>query len=163
LKPHETRGRIAWVRAAVGGGRVLIWWGADDGADATSLSGDPRTDEQRAADQAAADAAILRLTDFPNGWEALRRDDDDDDGPDLDDELAECLEVDVALFNEATVSSKSDTFVLVDDGPSRSACTRLSRYPHAPIGSSALEPVLLFDRHATIRDGEHTIERPGCK
>lgn len=70
---------------------------------------DPRTQEQVSLDQAAADRAVLTLADFPTGWTGTARD-DSDRGPDLDKELAECLQVDVEMFAEEEVQAKSDTF-----------------------------------------------------
>lgn len=74
---------------------------------------DDRTEEQLAADRAAAEQALLVLADFPPGWTAAPRDDDageEDEGPQLDSELADCLDVDEALLGESRVEAKSDTF-----------------------------------------------------
>jgi hypothetical protein len=90
----------------------LVACGSDSGDSGGPVSlEDTRTEAQLADDRAAAGRALLVLDDFPPGWTAEPREEDiDDEAPDLEVQMAECLEVDPALMGEAAVEVDSDTF-----------------------------------------------------
>lgn len=80
-------------------------------ATAETATEDPRSESDLAADQAAADSAVLVLSDFPAGWTAEARDEDEDEGPDIEAEMAECLALeDPGIFEDSAVQAESDTF-----------------------------------------------------
>lgn len=95
--------------ALLGFGLVGCSSGSDDSSGSPAKE-DPRSADQLASDRAAATDALLVLRDFPSGWAAEERDANDEEGPDLDEETAVCLGVDVPLLADNAVSVKSDTF-----------------------------------------------------
>lgn len=62
-----------------------------------AATSDHRTAAQLATDRRVARKALLRLSDFPNGWQAKPHK-DDDAGPDVGKQLADCLDVPKALL-----------------------------------------------------------------
>ena len=60
-----------------------------DEADEPTETDAPAQDVE--ADQAAADAALLTLSDFPAGWSEAPADDEDEDTTELDERFAECF------------------------------------------------------------------------
>lgn len=67
------------------------------------------------ADKAIAEAALLTLGDFPVGWEAAPRDEDEDDRAARED-IAQCVGVSYdALYNDTNTEAQSPTFTSEDD------------------------------------------------
>jgi hypothetical protein len=90
---------------------------ASSTAPSSSSSSGPRTSEQLAADQQIAQAALLRLSDFPSGWESTPRDPSTSDTPELQaatNKFAGCLGVNPSLLGDgsdsAEAEAKSDKF-----------------------------------------------------
>ncbi|WP_162941790.1 hypothetical protein [Desertimonas flava] len=70
---------------------------------------DPRTDAEWAADQAAAETMVLTLADFPPGWESTPVEESEPDDR-LDEQLAECLGVDVSELAPSNPDAQSPDF-----------------------------------------------------
>ena len=87
---------VAGLAAAGCGGSSGSSTGGSGGKSDSSLS-DPRTPQELAADRMLARRALLKLSDFPAGWQATPHD-DNDEGPDLEKQLADCLDVPEALI-----------------------------------------------------------------
>lgn len=109
-----------------------------DGATAQE-QGDSRSDADRQADEAVADATLLTLDDFPAGWEEVPATDDEDDD-DLQTEIAECLDVDPAELTAANPSASS-TFASPDD---EEVSAKVSLTPSSEDTSRALE-IMRYD------------------
>lgn len=86
--------------------------GDDDGGDAAGSGpgDDPRTEAERQADVDTAGTILLTLGDFPAGWEEEPAESDEDDQA-LQDDMAECLDVDPALLADDDPQAKSPSFV----------------------------------------------------
>jgi hypothetical protein len=79
--------------------------GNGDEEDANSDRATPATPAQDvAADKAAAERAILKLSDFPPGWEAKPHEETPDD-PDVARRLSDCLRVDLSGFEDDNPAS----------------------------------------------------------
>lgn len=94
---------------------ALILIAAACGDDSSDSAGDPRSDEERAADVALAETFLLTLEDLPAGWQ-VEPDDNADDESDNDDEpmaqqLAECLGVESDQFESVDHSASSPDFL----------------------------------------------------
>lgn len=98
-----------------------------------------------AADKAAAEQAVLRLSDFAPGWQANPHEESPDD-PDLTRRLGECLRVDVSLMGENPASADSPDFESPDEQEV------LSSVSFAPTAAKAQEMFAIFERPET----------PGC-
>jgi hypothetical protein len=96
---------------------------SDDGETNTSPSDttadmnddDPRTADERAADAQAAEELNLTLRDFPAGWEAMPPDGDEDDDERVWSDLADCMGVEAAEFDQDNPKSESPSFSNADD------------------------------------------------
>lgn len=87
---------------------------ASSPASDTSEQGVPEQDV--VADQEIVDDAVLTIDDMPPGWQAEAPDDDDDDDESGDQELADCMRIDVEELNDDdNVSAESDEFTSPDD------------------------------------------------
>jgi len=77
---------------------------------------DPRSEDELADDQSAAEAALPTLDDFPEGWSSKPADDESDAG---DDALADCLgltdEERAATIDSEDPKGTSPTFVAPDE------------------------------------------------
>ncbi len=88
--------------------------GTTSPATTSTPAADSRTPEQFAADRAAADMAVLKLSDFPPGWTSESS--TDDTSPELEaarDRLADCLGVDRSFLGRggrAAAKAESDDF-----------------------------------------------------
>jgi hypothetical protein len=82
---------------------------SDGGANEEPAADDPRTDDERAADEAAAETMVLTLSDFPPGWESTPAEEDEPDER-FDEQLAECLGVDVSEIDPNNPKAGSPNF-----------------------------------------------------
>jgi hypothetical protein len=84
------------------------------GSSASSSTSDPRTQEQIDADRAAAQAAVLKLSDLPTGWTSHSS--TQSSGTDaVQGQLATCLGVDSSVFRKSAARVQSDNFDDPDD------------------------------------------------
>lgn len=88
--------------------------GSTDTTAGASRDDDPRTDSERQADEASAQAMVLTLDDFPPGWEEGPADDEEAD-EELQADLARCLGVDPAAMNPDNPRATSPAFVSSED------------------------------------------------
>jgi hypothetical protein len=114
--------------------------GAQDPAD------DPRGASERADDQAAAEAMLLTLADFPSGWEETPADEADDENDELSADTADCLGVDPDELDPDNPKATSPSFSSSDDDE---ASVEVAFTPSEEAATRALE--LLADEAA-----------PGC-
>lgn len=87
--------------------------GDSDSPESEALPGATST-QNIAADKAAAEQAVLRLSDFPPGWQAKPHEESPDD-PDLTRRLGECLRVDVSVLGDNPASADSPDFESPDE------------------------------------------------
>jgi hypothetical protein len=84
-------------------------------SETTANEDDGRTQAELDADEEAARSALLVLDDFPPGWEAAEPD-PDNDNDDVQEGLADCLDVDVEMFaNDNNPSAESPAFTSPND------------------------------------------------
>lgn len=74
--------------------------GSTTSSSSPTPSGEGTAAPDRAADQALADAVVLRLEDLGPGWSVLEDEDDEeeDDDAETDQALADCLQVDISVI-----------------------------------------------------------------
>src|SRR5262245_3057457 len=83
--------------------------GTTEGTEAHGPADDPRSESEQADDQAAAEAMLLTLADFPSGWEEVPADEEDDGNDELTADLADCLGVDPAELDPDNPKATSPT------------------------------------------------------
>lgn len=95
------RARTTGVLLALG--MLLGACGGGDGGDGDS-AGTTQVTQNLAADRALAEQAVLRISDFPPGWEAKPHEEAPDD-PTITRQMSECLKVDLALLERDNPAS----------------------------------------------------------
>ncbi len=105
------------------------------------------TTQNVAADRAVAEQAVLKLSDFPPGWQAKPHEESPDD-PDLSRQLSECLRVDLSLLEGKANDASTDS----PDFESPDEEEVGSSVGLAPTSTKAQELFAIFERPET----------PGC-
>ena len=121
--------------------------GGDDDESAPKGTATTPPTQNVAADRAVAEQAVLRLSDFPPGWQAQPHEESPDD-PDLTRQLSECLRVDLALLEGEAGDASADS----PDFESPNDQEVQSSVGLAPTSAKAQELFAVFERPET----------PGC-
>ncbi len=79
--------------------------GDEEGTKGGTPAPPPTPAQDGAADKAAAERAVLQLTDLPPGWRAEPPEPESPDDPDVARRLSECLRVDLALLEDENPAS----------------------------------------------------------
>jgi hypothetical protein len=84
--------------------------GGTDDDDTGGTDGDATDGDDASGDEAAAEAALLTIDDFPDGWQAAPSENDEAAQDEFNAALAACLDVDPAILDRDNPSAESDDF-----------------------------------------------------
>ncbi len=124
---------------------LLLGSCSDEDADGGDDAEDPRSEEQLDADIALAESIGLQAADLPEGWE-VSADTDTEEEQDEDDArlahaMSECMDREMALFQNDPAEFDSDDFELEDATASGSVTV----YPDVETATARYEQILLDD------------------